>query len=98
MNKKGIEGFTVFIIFIMLFIGSLMVLAIDSSFLQYKQDDACKEIGLKNPLKLDGGLNTCEDKLGNRHFVKFDCTYLKFHVNKCSAKKIKVGEVWGKTQ
>ena len=67
---------------------------IDTEFIDAQKKDACKQIGFKtNTYYME--IPSCEDKQGNIHFVKFDCTMLKLAWDECSAKEIKVGEVWG---
>ena len=89
MKIEIILGIVVVLCFAFLFYAS-----IDQAFLELEKKEACKEIGMKSNTQYMK-IPSCEDKQGNIHFVKFDCTMLKMGWNKCSANKIKVGEVWG---
>ena len=97
-NKKGIEGFTILIIFILLCIGFLFIVAVDSMFVKNESNKACKELGFERRIRLENGIDTCEDKFGDIYFVKLDCTSFKFYMSECSAKIIKVGEAWGSSE
>ncbi len=93
-NKKATLEFKLVIIFLILFFGFLFYLIIDTAFLDSARKDGCKEIGFKRNTDYME-IPSCEDKQGNIHFVKFDCKVMRWFGDECSAKKIKVGEVWG---
>lgn len=90
MNKRaGIDPFTVFIT--IMIIAALIIVPAG-----YEKDraldKACQDLGFKE-YKSWNRQATCTDTWGNVVFVKMDCE--GFWKPKCSAHKIKIGEVWG---
>lgn len=75
------NGFWIFIAIV------LAILFVFLSISDYYKDKACKELGFENDRKILS-MDYCEDKEGNLHYVKFDCTLFE-----CTAKQISVGDV-----
>jgi len=64
-----------------------------------EEDNACTKLGFEkySGSSISGIPDSCEDNEGNIHFVKVECKnlFIWFKGMECSAKEIKVGEVWG---
>lgn len=79
---------SVFIVAIALFIAGFLYLI--QITIWNPQHEACQEIGFVEA-KGRLGIDTCGDSEGNLHYVDMDCKGLWKY--KCSARKIKVGDV-----
>ena len=75
------NGFWIFIAIV------LTILFVFLTISDYYKDKACNELGFENDRKISF-IDYCEDKEGNLHYVKFDCTLFE-----CTAKQISVGDV-----
>jgi len=94
-NKKArLDFMEIFlIIVIILFFVSVSFFAIEGSFAVESSTQACKDLGYKELISWNGE-DACEKYNGDIVFVKFNCKGLLWNVE-CSAKQIKVGEVYG---